>query len=196
MKRVIEARQCSIIEAGTDCVVNASNDSATLGGGVSRAFFEECGGRVLQEEMKTKLEEELDGVLEEGDCLVTSAGTSTRFRFVLHVPAVDYRGTRARLGAGVERTVTSAERVRACVEAALGAAATLALREGLLSVAFPLLGAGAGGLPVATVCQAMIAGMRTFFHEQPDAPLNAIVFVVPEPDRHAVCARLLKSAFG
>lgn len=196
MKRSIEARQCSIIEAGTDCVVNASNDSATLGGGVSRALFDECGGRVLQEEMKTKLQEEHDGLLEEGDCLVTSAGTSTRVRFILHVPAVDYRGTRARLGDDVERTVTSPERVQACVEAALRAAAELAAREGPLSVAFPLLGAGAGGLPVATVCQAMISGLRSFFHERSDAPVSSVVFAVPEPDRYAVCARLLKSAFA
>ena len=194
MKRSIEARQCSIIEAGTDCVVNASNDSATLGGGVSRALFDECGGRVLQEEMKTKLQEEHDGLLEEGDCLVTSAGTSTRVRFILHVPAVDYRGTRARLGDDVERTVTSPERVQACVEAALRAAATLAARED--HSPSPLLGAGAGGLPVATVCQAMISGLRSFFHERSDAPVSSVVFAVPEPDRYAVCARLLKSAFA
>ena len=196
MKRTIETRACSITDAGTDCVVNASNDSATLGGGVSRALFDECGGRVLQEEMKARLADEFDGVLEEGDCLVTSAGTSKRFRFVLHVAAVDYRGTRAREGgSGVERTVTSPERVQACVEAALRAAATLAEEQGPLSVAFPLLGAGAGGLPVGVVCQAMIAGLRSFFHEQPNAPVSAVVFAVPEPDRHAVCSRLLNTAF-
>jgi O-acetyl-ADP-ribose deacetylase (regulator of RNase III) len=198
MKRQIEASPCSIVDAGTDCAVNASNNTASLGSGVSRAFFEECGGKILQEEMKAKLEDEHDGVLEEGDCLVTSAGTSTKFKFALHVPAVDCSGTRARVGqAGFEHTVTSPERVRACVEAALRAVATLAEREGRpLSVAFPLLGAGAGGLTVGTVCQAMIGAMRGFFHEQPEASIAAIIFAVPEPDRLEICARLLKSAFG
>ena len=196
--RRIEARGCSIVAGGTDCVVNASNDSATLGGGVSRAFYDECGGKVLQDEMKAKLEEEFDGVLDEGDCLVTSAGASIRFRHVLHVPAVDYRGTRARLGqAGVDRTVTSPERIQACTEAALRAAADIAKTAGKpISVSFPLLGAGAGGLPPAVVCHSMIAGMRDFFTESPEAAIDLIVFAVPEPDRLTVCARLISSAFG
>ena len=192
MRRRVEARLCSIVEAGTDCVVNASNESATLGGGVSRAFFEECGGRVLQEEMRAKLDDEFDGELDEGDCLLTSSGTSTRFRHVLHVAAVSYGGVRARLGPrGVERTVTSAERIEACTVAALEAAARLAAQEGRsLSIAFPLLGAGSGGLTPAMSCHAMIAGMRAFFRGATDAPRRRVL-AVPEPDRHEVCSRLV-----
>lgn len=189
-------RACSITETGADFIVNASNDAATLGGGVSRALFNECGGDVLQREMKQKLEEELDGVLDEGDCLVTSSGTSKKFRHLLHVPAVDYRGPRARLGsAGVEKTVTSPERIQACTEAALRAAAEIATNEGrTVSVAFPLLGAGAGGLPVAVVCHSMIAGLRDFFAEAPEAAIGQVVLAVPEPERFVVCSRLVSAA--
>lgn len=178
--------------------MNASNDSATLGGGVSRALYNECGGDVLQREMKQKLEDELDGVLDEGDCLVTSAGTSKRIRHLLHVAAVDYRGTRARLGpSGFEKTVTSPQRIQTCTEAALRSAADLGTTEGKsVSLAFPLLGAGAGGLPVAVACRAMIAGLRDFFAESPDAPIDLVVFAVPEPDRFEICSRLVSSAFG
>lgn len=198
MKRRIEVRSCSITETGADLVVNASNDTATLGGGVSRALYNECGGDVLQREMKQKLEDELDGVLDEGDCLVTSAGTSTKFRHVLHVPAVDYRGTRARVGAvGVEKTVTSPERIQACTTAALRAASEIAGRDGRpVSVAFPLLGAGAGGKPVAVVCRSMIAGLREFFAESPQAGIELVVFAVPEPDRFGLCDRLVASAMS
>lgn len=198
MKRRIEVRACSITETGADVVVNASNDKALLGGGVSRALFNECGEDVLQREMKQKLEDEFDGVLDEGDCLVTSAGTSTKIRHVVHVPAVHYGGTRARLGAtGVERTVTSPQRVQACTEAALRSAADLATTEGPpLALAFPLLGAGAGGLPIAVVCSSMIAGLRNFFTESPAAAIECVVFAVPEPDRFTVCSRLVSSAFG
>lgn len=197
MKRRIEVRACSITETGAAAVVNASNDSARLGGGVSRALFDECGGLVLQQEMSQKLEDDLDGVLDEGDCMVTSAGTSTKIRHLLHVPAVDYRGTRARLGAaGVERTVTSPERIQACTEAALRAAADIAKQEGkLLSVAFPLLGGGAGGIPVVIVCRSMVAGLGDFFAESPEAAIDLVVFAVPEPDRFEVCSRLVKAAF-
>ena len=92
MKRRIDVQACSIVATGAEIVVNASNDSATFGGGVSRSIFDACGGAVIQEEMRRKLDDELDGVLEEGDCLVTSGGTSTTIRHLLHVPAVDYRG--------------------------------------------------------------------------------------------------------
>ncbi|CAN5925125.1 hypothetical protein BH11MYX4_BH11MYX4_02890 [soil metagenome] len=198
MRRRIEVRLCSIVDAGTSAVVNASNDSTTLGGGVSRALFDECGGAVLQDEMWGRLEDEFDGVLDEGDCMVTSAGTSTKFRFVLHVPAVDFRGTRARLGAsGVERTVTSPERIRACTEAAIRAAASIGKEEGKpMSIAFPLLGAGAGGLHVTVVCRSMIAGLRDLVAESPDAAIDLVVIAVPETDHFELCARLVAAAFG
>lgn len=198
MKRRIEVCACSITETGADAVVNASNDTARLGGGVSRALFDECGGPLLQQEMNQKLEDDFDGVLEEGDCMVTSAGTSAKIRHLLHVPAVDYSGTRARLGAsGVERTVTSPERIQACTEAALRAAADIAKEEGKpISVAFPLLGGGAGGIPGGVVCRSMIAGLRDFFVESPEAGIDLVVFAVPEPDRFEVCSRLVTAAFG
>lgn len=197
-KRRIEVRACSITESGADAVVNASNDSATLGGGVSRALFDECGGPALQAEMKQKLEDDFDGVLDAGDCMVTSGGTSRKIRHLLHVPAVDYRTTRARLGvSGVERSVTSSERIRECTYAALRAADGIGSRaREPLAVAFPLLGAGAGGLPVAVSCSAMLAGIRTFFADCPDAAIARIVFAIPEPDRFAVCSRLVTAAFG
>lgn len=196
MKRRIEVRACSITETGADLVVNASNESATLGGGVSRAIYNECGGPLVQGEMKQRLEDEFDDVLEEGDCMVTSAGTSTKIRHLLHVPAVDYRGTRARLEtAGVEKTVTSPERIQTCTEAALRAAANIGSKGGkAVSVAFPLLGAGAGGLPVSIVCRSMIAGL--FFTESPEAAIELVLFAVPEPERFAVCSRLVSSAFS
>lgn len=198
MKCRIEVRACSITETGADLVVNASNNSAMLGGGVSRALFLECGGVVFQREMTEKLKDELDGVLDQGDCLVTSAGTSPRIRHVLHVAAVDYRRTRARLGtAGVEKTVTSPERIQACTEAALRSSAELGTIEGKpVSLAFPLLGAGAGGLAVDVVCRAMIAGLRDFFAESPEAAIDFIIFAVPEADRFEVCSRLVSSAFS
>lgn len=196
MTRVIEVRRCSITEGGTDCVVNASNEQARLGGGVSRALFLECGGAVLQDEMTATLQEEFDGRLEEGDCMVTSAGTSTRLRHVLHVPAVDYSGTRARLNlvGGVERTVTSVERLKVCTESALRAAIGIAEREGSpMSVTFPLLGAGSGGTPAEAAFRAMLDGVRAVLRETPGAPVARIVFAVPEADRFQMCERQLQS---
>lgn len=177
----------------TECLVNASNETATLGGGVSRALHDECGGKLLQDEMREKLEAEFDGLLEEDDCLVTSAGSSKRFRYVLHVPSVDYRGPKARLGprGEVVHTVTSVERIKSCTMAALGAAVAIAREEGVAtSVAFPLLGAGSGGVPVGAACRAMAEGVRAFFADEPDVPLALVVLAVPEHDRWLVCRRV------
>lgn len=198
MKRNVEVRSCSITEAGVDVVVNASNEGARLGGGVSRALFEECGGAVLQDEMARELEAKYGDVMDEGDFIVTSAGTSKKFQYIVHVPAVDYRGPRARLVAsGVEKTVTSPERIRACTEAALRASADVALMiQTPVSVALPLMGAGAGGLPVGVVCHAMVAGLRDFFAESSETAVSEVVFTVPERDRFETCIRIVSSAFG
>ena len=174
MRRIIEVLPCSITDTGADAVVNASNPGADLGGGVSRALGDECGGPELQQEMHDRLQAAFDGELSADDCLVTSGGTSKRTRFVLHVPAVNYS----------ERGKPStAERIAACAEAAVRAAALLAEKEGPLAMAFPLLGAGSGHLPPAVSLKAMVDGMRRVFHEQPEAPITRVVFAVPEPDR-------------
>ena len=51
---------CSIIDSGADAVVGASHPDAVLGGGVLGALFNECGGDVLQEEMREEVEVEFD----------------------------------------------------------------------------------------------------------------------------------------
>lgn len=194
MLRRVEVEPVSIVDAGMLAVVNASNPDAALGGGVSRALFDACGGDVLQREMREKLEQEHDGVLEPDDCLITSGGTSSRIRYVLHVASVDYRGVRARIDANGRalHSVSSAERVAIATEAALRAAASLPEAEGDgITLAFPLLGAGSGGLGPLASLGAMVQGMKAFFHEQPDAKITHIVFAVPEPERAAQCKRRL-----
>jgi O-acetyl-ADP-ribose deacetylase (regulator of RNase III) len=170
MRRVVEVVACSITDTGCDAVVNASNPDAVLGGGVSRALFDECGGAVLQREMKEKLEAEFDDELGPEDCLVTTGGTSAKVRFVLHVASVDYR----------TQDTTSSERVAAAAEAALRRAIDVATPEAPLSVAFPLLGAGSGGLSPGLSLKAMVDGMRRVFREDPSAPVSRVVFAVPD----------------
>jgi hypothetical protein len=76
---------------GAHAIVNASNPHVGLGSGVSGAIREACGGHSFQKEVRGAWEAEFDEPLQPGDYLVTSAGTATAFRWVLHVPAVDYK---------------------------------------------------------------------------------------------------------
>jgi O-acetyl-ADP-ribose deacetylase (regulator of RNase III) len=168
---------------GAHAVVNASNPSVALGSGVSGALREACGGAAFQQELRERLEEDFDAELEPSDCLVTSGGTSTAFRWVLHVPAVDYRKRDPETGGA-----SGPRRVRSCVRAFLDAAASLAKENdlaGRLIVATPLLGAGAGGLgPVASLDAMMSAvheHLRRWSPEERDA-LARLVFVVLRPE--------------
>ena len=197
VRRSVVTACCSITDAGTACVVNASNPTATLGGGVSRALFDECGGEVLQAEMRDALAGTPDGAIEMDDCIVTSGGSSAKSRFVLHVASVDYRGVKAKAGAdgSVEKAVSSADRVQRATAAALRSAAELAgkLEIDDLSVAFPLLGAGSGGLAPVESMRAMVRGLRAFFRDEPDAPIAKIVFAIPEADRVVLCQQALEA---
>ena len=175
----------SLVDAalGAHAVVNASNPAVALGSGVSAALREACGGAAFQQELRDRLEEEFDAELEPEDCLVTSAGTSTAFRWVLHVPAVDYRARDPETGGP-----TGPRRVRSCVRAFLDAAASLATGNDLAGqfvVATPLLGAGAGGLgPVASL-DAMMAGVHEYLRASSPSAREALlklVFVVLRPE--------------
>lgn len=42
----------------------------------------------------------------------------------------------------------------------------------------------------------MIAGLREFFAESPQAGIELVVFAVPEPDRFGLCDRLVASAMS
>lgn len=173
MKRDIRVEQCSLLDAGCDVVVNASNPAAALGSGVSRAIFDECGGLAMQKEMRERLEEDFDGNLGPGDCLVTSGGTSKRLRHVLHVASVDYE-------TGGKGLTSTAERVTDATSAALERAAELGTDDAPVRLAFPLLAAGHGGLSAPVSLKAMVDGMKRFFHENPDAPVGTIVLAVPD----------------
>lgn len=163
---------------GAHAIVNASNSSVALGSGVSAAIREACGGNAYQKEIRGRLEEEFGAELEAEDCLVTSGGTSEAFRWVLHVPAVDYRQPDPETGGP-----TGPGRVRSCVRAFLREAASLASKndlEGKLVVATPLLGAGAGGLGPVVSLEAMMGAVRDSPEESKS--IGELVFVVLKPE--------------
>jgi len=171
---------------GAHAIVNASNAQVLLGSGVSGAVWEACGGDAYQDELLRAREEEFGAAMGADDCLVTGAGTSSAFRWVLHVPAVDYGRRDPETGGS-----TGPARVRACTRAALDTAVGLAQEHdlvGLLVVAFPLLGAGAGGLHEAASADAMMESIAAA--EAARGALGVVRFSVL--DDHV--ARLVESA--
>ncbi|MEQ8894458.1 MAG: macro domain-containing protein, partial [Sandaracinaceae bacterium] len=99
---------------GAHAIVNASNPHVGLGSGVSGAIRAACGGAAFQTEVRRAWEDAFDEPLEAGDCLVTGAGTARAFRWVLHVPAVDYTARDPETGGS-----SGPARIQACAAAAL-----------------------------------------------------------------------------
>jgi O-acetyl-ADP-ribose deacetylase (regulator of RNase III) len=173
---------------GADAIVNASNPEVLLGSGVSAAIRRACGGDTYQEYLSNALEEEFGGALEADDCLATGPGTSTAFRWVLHVPAVDFSHPDPETGG-----ITGPSRVKTCFRAALDRALELAhaAGEGLV-VAAPILGAGVGGLGVTTAVEAMVTALREVAGDLAPADrgrIQRVVFAVLRPEDARVLER-------
>ena len=179
---------------GAHAVVNASNPEVALGSGVSGAIRTACGGAAFQKEVRERLMEGFGGSLEPDDCLVTSAGCATSFRWVLHVAAVNYRKADPETGG-----VSGPLRIETCFRAALDAAESVASQEGLQGsfvLATPLLGAGHGGLGPVIVAEVMIGTVRRFIAEigQGRSIAELVFAVMTENDRRLI--RLAGERFG
>ncbi|MCY1083267.1 macro domain-containing protein [Archangium lansingense] len=178
---------------GAHAIINAANPDVGLGSGVSGALREACGGAAFQREVRERLEEEYGEPLQPGDCLVTGPGASIAFRWVLHVPSVDYRRTDAETGGS-----TGPSRVRACFRSALEESVALAREHGLSGqfvLATPLLGAGHGGLGSIVALDVLMGTLRDYLHECPTEErevLARVVFAVLTPEE----ARLVALAAG
>lgn len=166
---------------GADAIVNASNPEVALGSGVSGAISRACGGDAYQEYLDSALEEEFGREIEARDCLATGPGAATAFRWVLHVPAVDFGRRDPETGG-----ITGPTRVKTCFQAALDRALELAHAEGDdLVIGTPILGAGVGGLDAAEALDAMIVALREFGRDL--APedrdrIPRVVFAVLRPE--------------
>lgn len=143
---------------------------------MSGAIREACGGPAFQREVRERLEEEFGEPLQPGDCLVTSASSSTSFRWVLHVPSVDYRRADVETGGPTEPS-----RVRACFRAALTESSSLARTYALTGqfvLATPLLGAGHGGLGPVVALDVLMGALADHLHESPAEECEVLARIV------------------
>jgi O-acetyl-ADP-ribose deacetylase (regulator of RNase III) len=118
-------RICSISETGTEAIVNASNQTLTLGGGVSYAI-RQAAANSLQAKMHS-FPIKNDGMrLFPGEAVYTFNDGIPNVRYIIHVNAI--RGT--------EEVLTKS--IDSCLE--------ICRNLNVVSVAFPALGAGTGGM--------------------------------------------------
>lgn len=142
-----------ITEMETDAVVNAANNHLWMGGGVAGAI-KRRGGQVIEDEAVKQ------GPISIGEAVITTGG-KLRSRHVIHAA-----------GMGTD-LVTDDSKIRNATLNALKRAE----EAGLKSIAFPSIGTGVGGFPVAKAAEVMIEAVRQYLTTTNSA-LEAIVFVL------------------
>lgn len=144
--RTLVVVEGDITDMDVAAIVNATNGGLHLGAGVSGA---------IRRKTQPSLQAELHRIAGEegiraGAVAVTGAHGLPHVRAILHANAVSGDPE--------------------IVEAATAASLDLAARQGLESVAMPLLGTGTGGLDVATAARRMLAGILSWAPETQGRP--------------------------
>ena len=129
----IEVWSGDITRIEADAIVNPANSLLLMGGGVAGAIKRMGGVEIEREALKY-------APVPVGKAVATKAG-KLKARAVIHAPTMERPAMR-----------TSVEKVRAAVKAALECAE----EKGFVSVAFPGMGTGVGGVPVDKAAHVMV----------------------------------------
>jgi O-acetyl-ADP-ribose deacetylase len=151
--KAIELIRADITTLEADAIVNAANAALAGGGGVDGAIHR-AGGPSIMEECRRI------GGTPTGSAVITGAGR-LRARYVIHAVAPVYRGD-----------PSDPIALRAAYEASLA----LGARHGCRHLAFPSLGTGAYGYPVADA--AAIALGAASDHLRGDTPIARVTFAL------------------
>jgi len=135
----VELKVGDITEFDGDAIVNPANTLLIMGGGVAGAIKRKGGGEIEEEARR-------HAPLRIGEAVVTRGGF-LKAKYVIHAPTVEQPG-----GTSSEEWVYKATK----------AALKVAKERRLESIAFPLMGAGVGGL---TPEQSLKAMAKAFFEE-------------------------------
>ncbi len=166
----IGCQQGDITEAEVDAIVNAANNHLWMGAGVAGAIKRKGGQTIEDEAVK-------HGPIKVGEAIATGAG-SLKARHVIHA---------AVMGQDLR---TNAELIREATVNSL----MLADRLGSKSIAFPALGTGVGGFPIAECADIMIGASAKFIEKS--TVLEKIVFVLFDRSGFEVFATRLEQLGG
>jgi len=160
-----------ITEAEVDAIVNAANAGLSMGTGVAGAMKRK-GGTVIEEEAVRQ------GPIEPGEAVLTVAGNLPATH-VIHAAA---------LGQDLK---TNPERVAAATRSSLA----LAEKHKLLSIAFPALGSGIGGVLPAQSAEAMVSTVVDHV-KKGNTSLQKILFVVYQDEAFKAFSDALRRLAG
>ena len=148
----IELIKGDLTEMDTDAIVNAANNHLQLGGGVAGAIRRK-GGDAIQQECNAI------GSIPVGGAAITSGG-NLKARFVIHAASMQLGGQ------------TTAHSLRASTAHSL----RIAEQKALKTIAFPAVGTGIAGFPMAECAEIMLAEATA--HIERGSSLEKIYFVL------------------
>lgn len=144
----IEILQADITTLAVDAIVNAANTSLLGGGGVDGAIHRAAGPRLLEATRKI-------GGCPTGEARITP-GFDLPATWVIHTVGPVWQGGHA----GED------ELLARCYRSSL----VLAREHGVTTIAFPAIGTGAYGFPMARAAYIAIGEVATILHNDPTAP--------------------------
>jgi len=157
-----------ITEFQGDAIVNPANTYGYMGGGVALAI-KRRGGRIIEDEAVRQ------APIPIGSAVVTTGG-SLQVRAVIHAPTVVEPGGSSSPG-----------NVYKATKAALGKA----VENGFKKIAFPLMGAGVGGLTP----RESVSSMAKAFKEYRDQELELYIYVRDQSLTREVIDTLVNEGF-
>lgn len=156
MARIIEVVWGDLTAQDTEAVVNAANNQLWMGGGVAGAIKRAGGQEIETQALKL-------GPIPVGQAVVTGAG-KLKIRFVIHAAVMG------------QDLATDAGKIREATRNSLLRAEELRIK----SIAFPALGTGVGGFPLAQAARIMMDEVRQ--HLSRGSVLERVVFVLISRD--------------
>jgi O-acetyl-ADP-ribose deacetylase (regulator of RNase III) len=153
-----------ITDQHVDAIVNAANSTLLGGGGVDGAIHRRGGPEILAACRRIRAEQYPDG-LPTGAAVITPAGRMPA-RAVIHTVGPIWRGG----------TQGEAEQLASAYRSSL----SLAVQEGLQSVAFPSISTGAYGYPKPDAAHVALSAVSTFLRE--NSQLKEVRFVLFSDD--------------
>lgn len=166
MKKLAERiviRQGDLTEMDTDAIVNAANNDLWLGGGVAGAIKRK-GGEEIQKEC------DAIGSIPVGGAAITGGG-KLKARHVIHAASMELGGQ------------ATAEALRRSTAHSL----RLASERGLKTIAFPAVGTGVAGFPIAECAEIMLREAAQ--HLAGNSAIETIYFVLFDEEARRVFER-------
>ncbi len=151
--------QGDITQQEVEAIVNAANPDLTPGGGVSGAIHRAGGPAVTAAAARIRQER---GPLPTGAAVITPGGNLPA-RYVIHTVGPVWRG-----GTHHEPELL-AQAYRSCL--------SLAVQQGLRTLAFPSISTGAYGYPIEQAAEVALRTVRDFLRENP-GQLEEVRFVL------------------